>query len=84
MLLRSSGCLKKLAEEEQDARRRSCRALRKEQRCQRRVGFIAANMADETAKAQTAKPGGDTIFGKIIRKEIPANIVHEDDKVWNK
>lgn len=22
---------------------------------------------------------GDTIFGKIIRKEIPANIVHEDD-----
>ena len=22
--------------------------------------------------------GGDTIFGKIIRKEIPANIVHED------
>ena len=23
--------------------------------------------------------GGDTIFGKIIRKEIPANIVHEDE-----
>lgn len=22
----------------------------------------------------------DTIFGKIIRKEIPANIVHEDDQ----
>ncbi len=22
---------------------------------------------------------GDTIFGKIIRKEIPADIVHEDD-----
>jgi histidine triad (HIT) family protein len=22
---------------------------------------------------------GDTIFGKIIRKEIPANIVYEDD-----
>ncbi|XP_041645945.1 histidine triad nucleotide-binding protein 1 [Cheilinus undulatus] len=37
-------------------------------------------MADETAKAQTAKPGGDTIFGKIIRKEIPANFVYEDDK----
>jgi len=23
--------------------------------------------------------GGDTIFGKIIRKEIPANILHEDE-----
>ncbi len=22
---------------------------------------------------------GDTIFGKIIRREIPANILHEDD-----
>ncbi len=22
---------------------------------------------------------GDTIFGKIIRREIPADIVHEDD-----
>lgn len=24
---------------------------------------------------------GDTIFGKIIRKEIPADIVYEDDEV---
>ncbi|KAM4590938.1 adenosine 5'-monophosphoramidase HINT1 [Odontesthes bonariensis] len=37
-------------------------------------------MADETAKAQTAKPGGDTIFGKIIRKEIPAKFIYEDDQ----
>ncbi|XP_022619270.1 histidine triad nucleotide-binding protein 1 [Seriola dumerili] len=37
-------------------------------------------MADETAKAQTARPGGDTIFGKIVRKEIPANLIYEDDK----
>ncbi|KAM9365842.1 adenosine 5'-monophosphoramidase HINT1 [Pholidichthys leucotaenia] len=37
-------------------------------------------MADETAKAQKAKPGGDTIFGKIIRKEIPAKIIYEDDQ----
>ncbi|XP_053188885.1 histidine triad nucleotide-binding protein 1 [Scomber japonicus] len=36
-------------------------------------------MADETAKAQAAKPGGDTIFGKIVRKEIPATFIHEDD-----
>ncbi|XP_030011996.1 adenosine 5'-monophosphoramidase HINT1 [Sphaeramia orbicularis] len=36
-------------------------------------------MADETAKAQTAQPGGDTIFGKIIRREIPATFIHEDD-----
>ena len=38
-------------------------------------------MADEVAKAQTAEAGGDTIFGKIIRKEIPADIVYEDDQV---
>ncbi|XP_030604077.1 adenosine 5'-monophosphoramidase HINT1 [Archocentrus centrarchus] len=37
-------------------------------------------MADETAKAQTAKPGGDTIFGKIIRKEIPTTLIFEDDQ----
>ncbi|XP_050932657.1 LOW QUALITY PROTEIN: histidine triad nucleotide-binding protein 1 [Lates calcarifer] len=36
-------------------------------------------MADETEKAQTAQPGGDTIFGKIVRKEIPVNLLHEDD-----
>ena len=27
------------------------------------------------------KEGGDTIFGKIIRKEIPATIVYEDSEV---
>lgn len=43
-----------------------------------------ANMADEITKAQAAKPGGDTIFGKVIRKEIPANIIYEDDLVWVK
>ncbi|KAG5272673.1 hypothetical protein AALO_G00168110 [Alosa alosa] len=37
-------------------------------------------MADEIARAQTAQAGGDTIFGKIIRKEIPANIFYEDDQ----
>ncbi|XP_056148126.1 histidine triad nucleotide-binding protein 1 [Lampris incognitus] len=37
-------------------------------------------MADETAKAQAAQPGGDTIFGKIIRKEIPAKLIYEDDQ----
>ena len=33
------------------------------------------------AKAQTAQPGGDTIFGKIIRREIPSDILYEDDTV---
>lgn len=37
-------------------------------------------MADEVSRAQVAKPGGDTIFGKILRKEIPCNFIHEDDK----
>ena len=35
-------------------------------------------MADEIAKAQVARPGGDTIFKKINRKEIPAKIIYED------
>ena len=35
----------------------------------------------EVEKAQTSGPGGDTIFGKIIRKEIPSTFIHEDDKV---
>ncbi|XP_039271082.2 adenosine 5'-monophosphoramidase HINT1-like [Styela clava] len=34
----------------------------------------------EVDKAQTAQAGGDTIFGKIIRKEIPSDILYEDDK----
>uniref|UniRef100_A0A8C6JP60 HIT domain-containing protein n=5 Tax=Psittaciformes TaxID=9223 RepID=A0A8C6JP60_MELUD len=44
-----------------------------------RCGAVAA-MADEISKAQAARPGGDTIFGKIIRKEIPANIIYEDEQ----
>uniref|UniRef100_A0A915M011 Elongation factor 1-alpha n=1 Tax=Meloidogyne javanica TaxID=6303 RepID=A0A915M011_MELJA len=44
----------------------------------------AGAAADEAAKAQTAVPPSqptDTIFGKIIRKEIPANIIYEDNEV---
>lgn len=37
-------------------------------------------MTDEVTKARQATSGGDTIFGKIIRKEIPAKIFYEDDK----
>ncbi|XP_040112924.1 histidine triad nucleotide-binding protein 1-like [Oryx dammah] len=37
-------------------------------------------MADEIAKAQVARPGGNTIFRKIIRKQIPAKIIYEDDQ----
>ncbi|VDM98419.1 unnamed protein product [Thelazia callipaeda] len=40
---------------------------------------ILGKMASEVCKAQTAGPGGDTIFGKIARKEIPAQIIMEDD-----
>ena len=40
-----------------------------------------SKMSDEVTSAQSAKPGGDTIFGKIIRKEIPAKIIYEDEKV---
>ncbi|KAJ1455670.1 protein kinase C inhibitor [Pelagophyceae sp. CCMP2097] len=36
-------------------------------------------MSSEVAAAAAAVLGGDTIFGKIIRKEIPARIAYEDD-----
>lgn len=38
-------------------------------------------MSEEIEKAQQAKPGGDTIFGKIARKEIPCEFIYEDDQV---
>ena len=38
-------------------------------------------MSDEQAKAQTAAHGGDTIFGKIIRGEIPCKKIYEDEQV---
>ncbi|XP_011496418.1 PREDICTED: histidine triad nucleotide-binding protein 1 [Ceratosolen solmsi marchali] len=38
------------------------------------------NMASEVEKAHIATPGGDTIFGKILRKEIPCNFIYEDDQ----
>lgn len=37
-------------------------------------------MADEVQRAQVAGPGGDTIFGKILRKEIPCTFIYEDDQ----
>lgn len=38
-------------------------------------------MASEVEKAQSATPGGDTIFGKILRQEIPCKFIYEDDQV---
>ncbi len=38
-------------------------------------------MSDEVSKAQDAAPQGDTIFGKITRKEIPVTFIYEDDQV---
>ncbi|GFS38282.1 histidine triad nucleotide-binding protein 1 [Nephila pilipes] len=35
---------------------------------------------DEMMKAKLAKPGDDTIFGKIVRGEIPTTFIYEDDK----
>ena len=45
------------------------------------VASPQCSMSDEVARAQAAGPtGGDTIFGKVIRKEIPAKIVFEDEQ----
>lgn len=38
-------------------------------------------MADEVQLAQVAHAGGDTIFGKILRREIPCDFIYEDDLV---
>ncbi|GBN48816.1 Histidine triad nucleotide-binding protein 1 [Araneus ventricosus] len=35
---------------------------------------------DEMMKAKLATPGDDTIFGKIVRGEIPTTFLYEDDK----
>jgi len=35
----------------------------------------------EVEKSAISTPGGDTIFGKIVRKEIPCNFIYEDDLV---
>ncbi len=38
-------------------------------------------MDEEIKKAQTAKEEEITLFDKIIKKEIPANIIFEDELV---
>ncbi|XP_011310653.1 histidine triad nucleotide-binding protein 1 [Fopius arisanus] len=42
--------------------------------------FPFRKMASEVEKAQSATAGGDTIFGKILRKEIPCNFIYEDNQ----
>lgn len=41
-------------------------------------------MASEVEKAQSAAASEDTIFGKILRKEIPCKFIYEDEKVGTK
>ncbi|KQK17053.2 hypothetical protein BRADI_1g32219v3 [Brachypodium distachyon] len=50
----------------------------------RSVRHIASSTNEESAAraaAETADTGGPTIFDKIIAKQIPSNIVYEDEKV---
>lgn len=57
----------------------------------RHLGYLGGNrpncsvswrkMATEVEKAQSAVPENDTIFGKILRKEIPCNFIYEDNQV---
>ena len=63
----------------------SCCALRRAALISRQlVSSISPAMADEVSKsaaaAATADDGAPTIFDKIIAKEIPSDIVHEDDQ----
>ncbi|KAJ0975872.1 hypothetical protein J5N97_017837 [Dioscorea zingiberensis] len=53
-------------------------------RPRRGLCHISASLDEEAsakAAAATADSGGPTIFDKIISKEIPSNIVYEDEKV---
>uniref|UniRef100_A0A1W7RAD6 HIT domain-containing protein n=1 Tax=Hadrurus spadix TaxID=141984 RepID=A0A1W7RAD6_9SCOR len=45
-----------------------------------RTRFVAfRTMATEVERAQLAMRTGDTVFGKILRKEIPCKFIYEDD-----
>ena len=49
---------------------------------QLRTGMTSSSGNDEELKAQVAQDsGGETIFDKIISKEIPSKVVFEDDDV---
>lgn len=41
--------------------------------------YFSETMADEVKLAQSMGAGGDTIFGKILRKEIPCTFIYEDN-----
>ena len=47
--------------------------------CANVIKFEKTNLSDEQEKAQKAKPQDDTLFDKLVRKEIPADIIYEDD-----
>lgn len=46
-----------------------------------KISIPKLRMSDEVEKSSIAVPGGDTIFGKILKKEIPCNFIYEDDRV---
>ncbi|XP_023173388.1 histidine triad nucleotide-binding protein 1 [Drosophila hydei] len=46
----------------------------------RSISTTCARMANEVEKAQSAAASEDTIFGKILRKEIPCTFIYEDEK----
>nr|CAD7463659.1 unnamed protein product [Timema tahoe] len=48
--------------------------------CWRQLYSNFTNMADEVQKSRSAVPVGDSIFGKILRKEIPCKYIYEDEK----
>lgn len=57
---------------------RQCVKFNEAERRQLHISMLRA-METEVDKAQNAGPEGDTIFGKIARKEMPAKIIMEDD-----
>lgn len=58
------------------------RSVRAEKFCSSSSGCDEVTKAKEAAEIHSSGKytSGDTIFGKILRKEIPADVVYEDDK----
>ena len=38
-------------------------------------------MADEVQKAQESPQKGDTVFGKMLKGDIPVNFIYQDEQV---
>ena len=53
---------------------------RSSEQCDLAAHATLVRRADSAARRTAAKAGGPTIFDRIVSKEIPANVIYEDDQ----